>query len=626
VLLAAYLRLYRLDVSEFKRDEAMWSMSALEMARGQTFPLLGPPSSIGVPHAPFSVYIISIPYHFSSDPLIASYFLALINLMTVVGVWKIGRDYGGPAAGWLAGFGYAVNFWAVTFSRKMWSPDLMPPLIVLTVFVGLRAFINGRRWAQWLYLPLLVVALQIHYGSVVLLPISLWLIVTAPPSARRGTLAGLPLTFALLLPFMIGWAQSGLFDPRTLADALRGGTTGEERSTAWTPIGLDYARWMIAGSDLHALAGPERFEEFLVSIPDAYPLLDLIPVTVALLALLLLLRVRTMTHKQARVAVVLLLWLALLPVVFSLNLFEPFSHYYIAMLPAAFLVFGFGVTQLLRARSRIAVGIGTGAAALLSLYIVLQIWLGTALIDFVSHRATPGGFGTPLTYLRQVRAAVLDLQPAQVLIDLDGQVYGESMDATVWMFLLADVPDVRLADALTEVYPAGEAVLLTTCGAAGSSNALQIPMRPQPDGEPERCYEVSVRQPDHLDRSAFTPIETPARFANGVELQAASWDEQCLHLLWQIETTTTVNYSFAVHFFDAGDNRITQADNLSWLGQYWRPGDRVIRQFCLAEARHDVHSAQIGMYTYDGVNFFNVDLMDAMNAPAGRMVRIPLDS
>jgi hypothetical protein len=61
------------------------------------------------------------------------------------------------------------------------------------------------------------------------------------------------------------------------------------------------------------------------------------------------------------------------------------------------------------------------------------------------------------------------------------------------------------------------------------------------------------------------------------------------------------------------------------LGQYWRPGDRVIRQFCLAEASHDVHSVQIGMYTYDGVNFFNADLMDAMNAPAGRMVRIRLD-
>ena len=75
LLLAAGLRLGAPGISEFKLDEARLSLLALDMARGQSFPLLGIGSSVGIPNMPVNVWLFALPFLFTSDPTAATLFV-----------------------------------------------------------------------------------------------------------------------------------------------------------------------------------------------------------------------------------------------------------------------------------------------------------------------------------------------------------------------------------------------------------------------------------------------------------------------------------------------------------------------------------------------------------------------
>src|SRR5262245_55294458 len=80
VIIAAALRFIRLDAAEFWYDESTLSLLAQDMAAGKSLPLLGIPSSAGFPNPPAGVYLLAIPYFFSKNPLVATAFVALLNV------------------------------------------------------------------------------------------------------------------------------------------------------------------------------------------------------------------------------------------------------------------------------------------------------------------------------------------------------------------------------------------------------------------------------------------------------------------------------------------------------------------------------------------------------------------
>ena len=119
---AAAMRLGRSGVVEYFHDDAMLTTLALEMAAGERFPLTGILSSTGIPNPPTSVYVMAIPFSLSSDPNAAIHFIMLLNVGGVGLLWLMARRYFGRRAALIAGLAYAVNPWAVLFSRKIWAP------------------------------------------------------------------------------------------------------------------------------------------------------------------------------------------------------------------------------------------------------------------------------------------------------------------------------------------------------------------------------------------------------------------------------------------------------------------------------------------------------------------------
>ena len=186
IVLAAALRLGRGDIVEYFHDDAMLATLALELADGLRFPLTGILSSTGIPNSPVSVYFLALPFALSSDPAVVIRFVMLWNTLGVTLLWLLARWQCGWRVALFAGVAYAVNPWAVLFSRKIWAQELHTPFIILGLLLLLKGFwarSNDGRLSrsafigQSLGIPILLFGLQFHFAALPLalvVPLALW--------------------------------------------------------------------------------------------------------------------------------------------------------------------------------------------------------------------------------------------------------------------------------------------------------------------------------------------------------------------------------------------------------------------------------------------------------------------
>lgn len=611
VLSAAWLRLNMADIVEFKRDEANLARLALDLARGREFPLLGIGSSVGLRNAPFSVYVVTPPFLLSSDPIFATQYIGVLNVLAVGLLYGLARRYYGVLAALIAALCLAVSPWAVIFSRKLWAQNALMPFVILTVGSGLAGFMAGGRregrLGQLLHLPLLSITVQIHFAAMALVPLSLYLIGQGRRRLTRFFVASLFLAALTVVPYAVGTLQ-----------ALRGGTWASAQLEAAAEGGLfsgqtlAYALIVLSGADLHSLAGPAMFERWLESIPTwAYGALYGFG---ALCLLSGLWRLLIGLRAKRPLDIALGVWLIAPLALFSVRWVTPQLHYLIPLMPAAFLALGATLRDLI-GRTRLAAALilpVIGVAA-------LQAALITSLLSFVGRVATPNGFGTPLGMYMPVRAELLARQPNDLLIRLDGQFVGIDDEATIWDALLYDLPQRRFLPPDLEVFPAQDALMLTlSCSQADGT--LYV-MRRLPDGTPERCLTLSARRPADFDAALYTPVPPMARLSIGGGLEAFRWDAaaRCLELVWRLPAPASTplgdQFHVALSLYAQDDARLAQADAPFWLGRFWRADDRALSHHCLPELSAEPAYAQIGLYTYrqsaEGLQFFNLQWLEA---------------
>src|SRR5258708_6959552 len=134
VIVAALLRLGWAGTNSFAYDESTLSLLALRMVRGGQFASLGMVSSAGVPNPPAAVWIMGLPYLFTTDPLLATQFIGMLSLGTVLGVWAMARQLWVGLAAFTAARFMAKAPQAVVFARNIWSQDMLIPLAMLWCF------------------------------------------------------------------------------------------------------------------------------------------------------------------------------------------------------------------------------------------------------------------------------------------------------------------------------------------------------------------------------------------------------------------------------------------------------------------------------------------------------------
>lgn len=613
LLIAAFLRMGSPQVVEFKRDEAALSLLALDVARGGQLPLLGIGSSVGVPNAPANVYLLAVPYIFDTSPATATQFIGLLNLLAIAVTYGFARRYVGPVTALVAIGLFAVSPWAVIFSRKIWAQNMLPLFVVLVALTGVLGFIERKRWAQLAHLPLLVITGQIHYAAFVIVPVSALLIWRGRRHLSRAFVIGGVLAMLLTVPYAVGMLRAGALD--AINDAS---PAAETSGLTLTTAALRGAAVVIAGTEIHSLAGPDRFEDYLAQVPAVYPLFALLAGVLLLATGWLTLRAVRFRDARTPVDVALLVWLIFPIIAFSVTWTPFYIHYLTPVFPAAFLIIAFAGHDLWRSPWRAARMLAGSIITIMIVAGALQMSLWLTLLDFVETEHTPDGFGTPLRHTLPIRQAVLANDAHQVIGDVGGLSIAFDEEPAIWAALLYDTPLVRFEDHQTRVHPAETA--LTLSRDCDTGDGLRFDLR-----QGEGCYTLGTRFSDDLDLSAYRPSPA-ARFDNGVHVLAYDWQGACLSLAWAITTPGSADYSFAVHFVDDSGQRVAQADALSWPAVYWRPGDQIVREFCLPQPPDDIAGVDIGMYVFDGANFFPANLLDDMGAPAGQSVRLPLNT
>lgn len=172
--LAAFLRLYKIDqYMIFLGDEGRDVIIVKEMIVNLNFPAIGPPTSVGdIYLGPLYYYMMFIPMALTNlNPVSASVMVALIGVATVFLIYYLGKVWFGRASGLISAFLYAISPVTINYSNFSWNPN-PTPFFTLLAFLG---FFKLNKTGNFLWLILTAgataAALQMHYLSLILIPI-----------------------------------------------------------------------------------------------------------------------------------------------------------------------------------------------------------------------------------------------------------------------------------------------------------------------------------------------------------------------------------------------------------------------------------------------------------------------
>ena len=317
---------------------------------------------MGIVNPPLAAWLLAIPYAVSSSPIVATAFIALLNVVAVALCYGLSRRMFAPLGerAWLAALIAALLFavapWAVIHSRKVWAQDLLPPFVLLYVWFGYRAFVQRKAWSLIGHGVALAAMIQIHYSALWLIPVSVvWLIAFA----RRLRLA------PLIVTALIGAVA---FAPFVIADGLRGWPSVTRllemtQQPGVTDTSAIHLAWITTtGEEIHSLAGPQEFENYRALVPfndgvsALIGLLVIGGVIVAVIDVLAAVRRRRWDDRSAA-SFLLVTWL-LLPVIAQLSHRTPlYVHYFLIVLPAPFMLIGYLIGRLLLSEEKQSSGV-----------------------------------------------------------------------------------------------------------------------------------------------------------------------------------------------------------------------------------------------------------------------------
>jgi 4-amino-4-deoxy-L-arabinose transferase-like glycosyltransferase len=654
MLVAAYLRLSNLELTEFKLDEAHVCSKAAEFLASGHPPLVGIGSSVGAANPPLFIYLAAIPISLSRNPAVIAGFIALLNVGAVLGCYLLAREYFGEKAGLIATLLFAVSPWAVFYSRKIWAQDLLPPFVAL-FFAAIFSTLVKRKPRQLILVFLwLACLIQLHLSALALIPlVALLLLVFRSRIRVVPLLVGLLVFVLIFAPYIYHDATHGWINLRTSIEVSSGPATFDLRSA-------QYAAQIMAGQGYHALAGAS-FERFLAEI-IGFTWLNAVETWlllggVAYLAWQVLrgwLRGRKEGLSDETVKFTILLSWLLVPVLFYVRHTTPvYPHYFILLYPVQFIIIGVFVTRVLDWANFLTdslnplplVRLLAGRILPISLVVLIlglalwQVHLTEVFYSFVDRNDTSGGHGVPVKYYLQATESLKRLaEGAQVLILSEGDVPAWHETPAVFDFLLQPEMNPRFinyqealifprADALYLLAPGDNLAVSVLDAYAEEIISERISLRGGPDAF--RFYRFDAGSPASI-KASLADGDTPVILDNGAEIlgydvsgKVSPGGDLRLALYWAVRTVPNVEYHFFNHLVDGEGQRRGQRDGRGYPAGQWREGDVVVSWFDISispDAPPGEYWVLTGMYTYpEGVR---ASVLDERGQPVSDALRL----
>lgn len=204
VFVAAFLRLYQFNTTEFDPDEvAFFKMARYAVTHG-LIPATANRASVGYFIPPATIDILMLPAAFTNDPLWGAITTAILMTVSVLLTYCFVRSYYGRVAGTIATLLYATLFRAVFYSRFIWNVNFLPLFVVLFLMALFRGVVTRRK--GWLFpaLFLLGILLQLHTsGAMLIIPFVVAIVLTPSTLRWRDFLLGLLSLLIIYFPYLL---------------------------------------------------------------------------------------------------------------------------------------------------------------------------------------------------------------------------------------------------------------------------------------------------------------------------------------------------------------------------------------------------------------------------------------
>ncbi len=235
--LATFLRFYRLsEYMTFLGDEGRDAIIVKNMLINHHFPLIGPPTSVGnIYLGPLYYYMMALSMLiFPLSPVAAAGMNALIGVLSVGFIYYLGKVWFGRIGGLIASYLYAISPVNIIYSHSSWNPNPAPLFALLGIFGFLRVHKTGN--FLWLILTgfAFAAASQMHYLSLILLPIGaiLWIWEVSFRKSRnlmfnnlsKGTVLGIVTFLLVMLPLVLFDLKHNFLNYRAITELLSGGS------------------------------------------------------------------------------------------------------------------------------------------------------------------------------------------------------------------------------------------------------------------------------------------------------------------------------------------------------------------------------------------------------------------
>ena len=495
-VLAAVLRLWSIDLAPLRYDD----VDVLSRARavvGGELTSTGPLTSWGIPDPPVSVYLALLPAALPQSAVASAAWFALLNVLAVVLTYALARRFFGPGVALAAGLLFAVNPWAVYFSRRSWA-EIVP--LFTTVALGSAYMVVACRRSRWAVPFFVMLALQVQTRILALIyaPAALASLALYPRHwGLRWPLLGIALGALLSVPYA-AWVL-------THWDELAARLAAGNRGIALTPTNSapELVLWMAAGFNLLPVASEAAPWLTALGLANRAVLV----VATGLLVAGLGMTIRAVVRRGPGWANPLLAsaWL-LLPVgALVVQSSSVFLHYLVAMFPSVFLVMALPLGALLDRRARAPRLIGGGVLGGLCL---VQVATTVALYHLLSgwDVAEPP---TTSVELRQM-AARIPRESADLIGT--GEQYGVEPPIRFWQALADRARDEAARSNVTDaIVLAGETDPLTAERPAILDYLLRPALRPR--FIPPETLVFPVGRPGLvIEAPDVDPIESLERF------------------------------------------------------------------------------------------------------------------
>lgn len=411
-LLAVALRMAFLGSAQFAYDEAVYLQIARDLVEGRRFPLVGGHSSLGTMHPPGLAFLLAPAVLISREPEVVTAWIVLLASLGVAGLYLFGRRYFGEMAAVVASLLYATSPSAVWYSRKIWTPDVIPVLAIL-FFLGMYGTFQGKSWGPAVAVPSLMAGTQVHPVAMSLAPLAALTIVVGLRQGLVGPVAvGLAIGVATTVPYLVHLLATDFYDLRATSAQMAGDPTVSleaARLAVLLATGWDDGRGEVVR--LGGQAPPTA------TVPVAMGLVLVLLASFAVLAAtqVVALVSRRYTRREWAEAGVVLWWA--LPVAMATRHAVPlYENYFTATMPAAFLCMGLVADRLARPMStgqRAGVRVFWGLLGLAAVLSVAQVAWTLAVLRGVDKPGPGGGSAQAEVYGPRLRDSAM--VSAQVL-------------------------------------------------------------------------------------------------------------------------------------------------------------------------------------------------------------------